>query len=190
MCNKCVDQLCCRAAYISCCNRLYEDKILPGSEWQSAGSPTGRAPASLGSLSATTGSNILPWRLHVSAVVRGRPAGERGPVDVDREVVCSGMTDGVGLGESPTSQEKDDNMRGDVITQRRDRRNVEGFTYGSVWLRAHGLDHPDKLGIGGIGCAIESEGVHMAVRCFIASMVPEAPGHKPRVIMLPRLCCL
>jgi hypothetical protein len=35
-----------------------------------------------------------------------------------------------------------------------------GFMYGSVQLRLRELDHPTTLGIGGIGCAIASGGVH------------------------------
>jgi len=40
-----------------------------------------------------------------------------------------------------------------------------GFMHGSVWLRLQKLDHPTTLGIGGIGCAIASEGVHNVKPC-------------------------
>ena len=38
--------------------------------------------------------------------------------------------------------------------------DVEGFMYGCVQLRPHGLDHPTAPGISGMGCGIASVAVH------------------------------
>ena len=51
-----------------------------------------------------------------------------------------------------------------------------GFMYGSVWLRPQKLDHPTTLGIGGIGCAIASVGVHKVKPCSGRLLVGVAPG--------------
>ena len=42
--------------------------------------------------------------------------------------------------------------------------------------KAHPLDHPTTLGIGGIGCAIASEGVHKVKPCSWRLLVGAAPG--------------
>jgi len=67
-----------------------------------------------------------------------------------------------------------------------------GFMCGSVWLRLQKLDHPTTLGIGDIGCATASGGVHKVKPCswrllvgvlqVVAWVMTRGPAPHPEIV--------